>query len=1250
MKKSGTLYYCSFFICATSWAGILRHDTDVQDYRDFAENLGKYTVGATHIPVYKTDGTLSGYLEFSMPDFGMVANGGYASLISPSYLASVSHNGGYKTVSFGNGAQYAATYTLINRNNLETSGTDFHTPRLNKVVTDAVPLETVKESEIRKNDSTRYAWYTRVGGGAQSQVSEDQTTQISLASSYLWKTGGTINTAAVSFASNGIRYVDYAPGNALSSPLSLGTLKGDSGSPLLVYDTVDQRWKLVGVMRAVSGFDAYVQTSYVEYIHDGVIASVIAANTSPDVTDTASDGTILWTADAITQASYRWAWQGLAAEYKSTAPSAASNEELDATKDLRFNGEGGLIVLDDAVNLGAGKLQFSSDYTLTSADSVNATWVGGGVEVDAGKTVLWQVNGLADDALHKIGDGTLHINATGVNEGSLNTGAGTVILDQQADASGNKQAFSSVTLVSGRPTVVLADAEQVSTENIFFGYRGGTLDLNGNDLSFKKINHTDGGATLVNHSDTAATLTLTGYGLEDVVFNTWGASYPGVVGNIYKYGNPYSKQAEYFQLLAAYYDGYPIDQTSSSTWKYLGTDPDVARIYRLDQINQTVFRGFIGETDESKTNGELNVNYQPVNDMGLLALTGGMNLNGTLAVEKGILLLSGQPVPHAGKKVFDDDWYTSLFVADKVVVNDGATFQVGEYAQVKADIDAGESSRLVLGYSHAANSWRCYAIIYSDTTNCSQPERTEDELNALPASTLTGDITLADNASLYLGKVDYTGAVTSSGTTSMTLDSTAYWQMTGNSNITTLKALSGAYLSMVPTSGWSAKHLQVDSLDATGLTLGLGVNPARAESDRLTIKNSATGSGNILDVTLMLEDAEPVTLREDLVMVDAPGGTAHNYFSLASLLSGFSIYTPTYQVKEEEGRVQWVLQRNQEPEVTPDPDEDTGPEADAETPQSEDNDQTPGAAFNPDDWFTIADNQPLIRDTRALMASRQYIVSEALSQLNDRAAQLHTAPEKSGTWATIENSKGRWQGYRMTQQTLNIGRDMLSDGQMFGLSASYTQGKTRGDAQANHRLASVGLNYSLSPTGSWFIDAASRYMYLNQDLNLSPQLGIQGAHRNSHILAGSLKTGYQFHLAQDSLSLSPYIGIRGGYLSGYRLQGHDAQVSLSSGTPYFATAGLEVKKRGLWHSHPDIMLTGGLEYQYAPGKAGSETVLTDRQGDRRFASWSDNRYRANLGVEGKITDQLTVNAKVKSSFGGHFKTDYSGMFGVSYHF
>ncbi|WP_425011795.1 S6 family peptidase [Pantoea agglomerans] len=1276
------------------------NDIDVQDYRDFAENLGSYNVGRINAPVYRKDGSQSDYLDFPMPDFGGVSSMGYATLISPSYIVSVKHNSGYKTVAFGNGAQYATTYNLINRNELSTQ--DFHAPRLNKVVTEASPYNYVTKSDFIANYKSRYSWYTRVGTGTQEQINDDQTERVRLTGAYDWKTGGTISATNVQDISYNtyLRYYNLGPDDANTTPLSIGANAGDSGSPVFAWDDIEQQWKLVAVH---VGYDLdsglYKKRAIAGYIPGDFIASVQAANTSADVVDMAGNGTIFWDDSAITQYGSSWSWAGLGSAYASAAPSTATTAELDATKDLRFNGAGGLITLNAPINMGAGKLQFSNNYTVASAEGVNATWAGGGIEVDADKDVLWQVNGLAGDALHKIGAGTLHINATGKNPGSLNVGEGTAILDQQADASGNKQAFSSVTLVSGRPTVVLNDANQVTSDQIFFGYRGGRLDVNGNTINFIKINHTDSGARLVNHSQDASTVNLNGYHSEDIAINILDTNNRnGTPGSIYYYKKA-NQPAEYFQLQKSKYIYYPQSKKTTSEWTYLGTDMDEAINHRLTQLNVQLFRGFFGETLENELNGGMNVNVLPEQASALTALTGGMNLNGNLSVEKGTTILSGQPVAHAGGVVVDDDWNTSLFKADQINVGTGAHFQVGEYAGVKANIVAAESATLSLGYNDSTQagekSWRCYSAIYSDDVSCSQPVRSADDLALLPASEVEGDIQLANNASLYLGKVNYQGAVTSTGSSLMTLDANANWTMTGNSNVTSLLAQRGSTLSMVPSGSWSAKTLSVDSLDATGLNLMLGVKPSTLESDKLIVKNSVRGGDNLLDVSLLVSSEEQVALTQDLVMVDAPVGTSHSYFSFADSYSGFSVYTPNYQVKEDNDRVLWVLESNKSaepepapevtpepeptPEVTPEPvtpaenpvDDSTADQAAAEKAKTEADakakaeaeseekakeeaakaeDEAKKPAFNPDDWFSVYDNLPLIQRTRALLASRQYIFSETVSQLHNRTDSLRASPESSGSWATIEQRKGRFLGLNTNQQTLNVGWDTRSDTQTVGFSASYTQGEVKDGGSEKHRLATVGAYYSWQSDAGWFVDAASRYMYLNQELTLDPALHINGIKKDSQMLAGSLRTGYQFGLADDTLFISPYVGVSGGIMSGYTLKGEDAEVALSSATPYFTTTGIMAQKRGLGVWLPNVNLSASIEYQYSPGKNGSTTTLSDRQSNRQYSAWSDNRYRSSVGLQGVITPDLSLIAKVDTSFGGEFKTDYSGQVGFAWHF
>lgn len=60
----------------------------------------------------------------------------------------------------------------------------------------------------------------------------------------------------------------------------------------------------------------------------------------------------------------------------------------------------------------------------------------------------------------------------------------------------NNKPFNQVGITSGRGTVVLANDKQVNPNKIYFGFRGGRLDLNGNALSFSYIQNADDGAKL----------------------------------------------------------------------------------------------------------------------------------------------------------------------------------------------------------------------------------------------------------------------------------------------------------------------------------------------------------------------------------------------------------------------------------------------------------------------------------------------------------------------------------------------------------------------------------------------------------------------------------------------------------------------------------------------------------------------------------------------------------------------------------
>ncbi|WP_320204488.1 S6 family peptidase [Candidatus Pantoea floridensis] len=1261
MKKANIISYGTLFICLSSSAGVMRHDTNVQDYRDFAENMGKYRVGVSNIPVYKKNGELDGYLDFPMPDMSSVSRRGYAVLTAPSYMMSARHVKDLTSVFFGGPSEYAQRYHFINRNAVyDAIDQDFMFPRLNKVVTEVAPVGRVENSELKAGHGTRYTAYARVGSGGMVQINDDLTDVNQISGAYKWLAGGVINPAVVEFTKNYFYYKQYAPGSPLSTPLSITTQPGDSGSPVYVYDSFDKQWKLAAAHSGSRyGSPPYTRESYASLIPDDFFDKIVADNISPDVTDIAGAGNIVWDPASINQGDQNWSWQGLDGKYRHLAPVNASFDELDASKDIRFNGAGGDIILSDAVNLGAGKLQFSNNYTVKSAEGATATWVGGGIEVDADKKVLWQVNGLADDDLHKIGAGTLHVNAKGKNQGGLNVGDGTVILDQQADDQGNQQAFSRVMIVSGRPMVVLNGDNQVAGDDIFFGYRGGRLDLNGHDLTMKKINHTDSGATLINQSaDRAASLTLTGFKPADITIQEWdSATHAGTIGDIYEDWNDRSQRIEYFQLKTSTYSWFPTNQQDNSYWKYIGFDAEEARAYRAMQFNNLVYRGYIGSYDPDGVNGQFNFDFSPEMSAARLALTGGSNINGNINVNNGTLLLSGQPVPHAGGLIIDDDWYTSTFIADNIVAASNTRLQVGEYAQVKANIQAGDNSQVLLGYQPGADDQhqilRCVSPVQSTATSCETAARDAAALRALPASTVHGDITLGDQAELHLGKVDLRGRITDRNTARVTMSGETFWNLTGDSRMQRLSAPQGGIISTLADDDktWQPKQLWVEDLYANNLQLGFGIAPQTGISDSLYIDKSAQGAGNTLDLGFMLGETFPDKVPNQIVLLDAPAGTAHDYFTLPPIGRGFSLYTPDYQVIEDAGRVKWIIAKTPVPVIdpvpVPTPDPVVDPTPDPKPEPVIDPVPEPG---KPEDWFIISDNNGLLHNTRALLASRQYLFSEITASLNDRAQTLHGDVQMHGVWGGYSYNHGGVAGVNIQQQAFELGADKQDGAWRYGLMASHGLGSAKGAGSIKNQLSTFGTYATWLADSGWFTDLAARYIHLRQDLKLDPALEVQGTQRTSQMLAASAKAGREIALFDDSFTFSPYLETRVGYLPGYQLQGYDADIALSSATPWSVSPGIALRKRGLGSVLPEVSLFADISKQYSPGSSSSTLTLADSHASRVYNAWSDNRYRLHVGFEGPISDNWSLQVGVKHSAGGKYQTDTALNGSLNYSF
>ncbi|WP_276317046.1 S6 family peptidase, partial [Neisseria meningitidis] len=463
----------SFGIFPQAWAGHTYFGINYQYYRDFAENKGKFAVGAKDIEVYNKKGELVGKSMTKAPmiDFSVVSRNGVAALVGDQYIVSVAHNVGYRDVDFGaegrNPDQHRFTYKIVKRNNYKKDEThpyekDYHNPRLHKFVTEAAPIDMTSDMDGNKyTDRTKYPERVRIGSGWQFwRNDQDKGDQIAGAYHYL-TAGNTHNQGGAGGGWSSLSGDVRQAGNY--GPIPIAGSSGDSGSPMFIYDAEKQKWLINGVLRTgnpwagkENTFQLVRKSFFDEILEKDLRTSFYSpsGNGAYTITDKGDgNGIVKQQTGRPSEVRIGLKDDKLPAEgkddvYQYQGPNIYL-PRLNNGGNLYFGDQkNGTVTLSTNINQGAGGLYFEGDFTVSPEN--NETWQGAGVHISEDSTVTWKVNGVANDRLSKIGKGTLHVQAKGENQGSISVGDGKVILDQQADENNKKQAFSEIGLVSGR--------------------------------------------------------------------------------------------------------------------------------------------------------------------------------------------------------------------------------------------------------------------------------------------------------------------------------------------------------------------------------------------------------------------------------------------------------------------------------------------------------------------------------------------------------------------------------------------------------------------------------------------------------------------------------------------------------------------------------------------------------------------------------------------------------------------------------
>ncbi|HAH1090473.1 TPA: autotransporter outer membrane beta-barrel domain-containing protein [Escherichia coli] len=1260
---------------AGSLAGTVNNELGYQLFRDFAENKGMFRPGATNIAIYNKQGEFVGTLDkAAMPDFSAVDSEiGVATLINPQYIASVKHNGGYTNVSFGDGEN---RYNIVDRNNAPSL--DFHAPRLGKLVTEVAPTAVTAQGAVAGAylDKERYPVFYRLGSG--TQYIKDSNGQLTkMGGAYSWLTGGTVGSLSsyqngeMISTSSGLVF-DYK----LNGAMPIYGEAGDSGSPLFAFDTVQNKWVLVGVLTAGNGAGGRGNNWAVIPL-DFIGQKFNEDNDAPVTFRTSEGGALEWSfnsstgAGALTQGTTTYAMHG------------QQGNDLNAGKNLIFQGQNGQINLKDSVSQGAGSLTFRDNYTVTTSNG--STWTGAGIVVDNGVSVNWQVNGVKGDNLHKIGEGTLTVQGTGINEGGLKVGDGKVVLNQQADNKGQVQAFSSVNIASGRPTVVLTDERQVNPDTVSWGYRGGTLDVNGNSLTFHQLKAADYGAVLANNVDKRATITL------DLVadrFNTAGYLFHGQLkgnlnvdnrlpegvtgalvmdgaadisgtftqenGRLTLQGHPvihaYNTQSVADKLAASGDHSVLTQPTSFSQedWENrsftfdrlslkntdfgLGRNATLNTTIQADNSSVTLgdSRVFIDKNDGQGTAFTLEEGTSvATKDADKSVFNGTVNLDNQSVLNINDIFNGGIQANNSTVNISSDSAVlgNSTLTSTALNLNKGANALASQSFVSDGPVNISDATLSLNSRPDEVSHTLLPVYDYAGSWNLKGDDA---RLNVGPYSMLSGNINVQDKGTVTLG-----------GEGELSPDLTLQNQMlyslfNGYRNIWSgsLNA-PDATVSMTDTQ-WSMNGNSTAGnmkLNRTIVGFNGGTSPFTTlttdnldavqsafvmrtdlnKADKLVINKSATGHDNSIWVNFLKKPSNKDTL--DIPLVSAPEATADNLFRASTRVVGFSDVTPILSVRKEDGKKEWVL-----------------------------------------DGYQVARNDGQGKAAATFMhISYNNFITE-VNNLNKRMGDLRDINGEAGTWVRLLNGSGSADGgftdhYTLLQMGADRKHELGSMDLFTGVMATYTDTDASADLYSGKTKSWGGGFYAsgLFRSGAYF-DVIAKYIHNENkyDLNFA---GAGKQNFRSHSLYAGAEVGYRYHLT-DTTFVEPQAELVWGRLQGQTFNWNDSGMDVSmrrnSVNPLVGRTGVV---SGKTFSGKDWSLTAraGLHYEFDLTDS-ADVHLKDAAGEHQINGRKDSRMLYGVGLNARFGDNTRLGLEVERSAFGKYNTDDAINANIRYSF
>ncbi|CAM3538112.1 S6 family peptidase [Pseudostreptobacillus hongkongensis] len=482
MNKSQKILVALFFLSSIGMANHGRYEQYWSDYEDFANNRGKFKIGQKGVIVYKKDGLGDpATIEQPIPNFdGMVDGGAYALWGDPQILSTASHVGNWgsftfiqrhlrKDVELSEGFKDKANIKKedivkeyserVNMPYMRNLGNDYSIGRLKTIAFDGYTPETIKSrDQIHYGDLV-----ARTGGGVNSYAQD----------------GGERYPVGYGNIAGGLNKIYHKDGGSFwiqmqrnfQTPLDSASRPGDSGSPAYIWDATNQKWLLAGENSAGSGDNNWNKKSIIKQNPDAVNAYLKSIEDEKIV----EDNVIL---------------NGKTLSFGNTTRNIDDN--VATAKNQTFAKNGLTLTVNSDSDTGTSRFRFSENANITGTGKFNTA----GLIIDKNVNVNYNIISDKNTVIRKRGEGSLTLNGNSQNDVEVNIGEGSLILDNS-----NGYAASHIRVAQGAK-VVLNKENQLNDNKIYFGHRGGTLELKGHNLEFNDIYHLDKDAIIANKEST----------------------------------------------------------------------------------------------------------------------------------------------------------------------------------------------------------------------------------------------------------------------------------------------------------------------------------------------------------------------------------------------------------------------------------------------------------------------------------------------------------------------------------------------------------------------------------------------------------------------------------------------------------------------------------------------------------------------------------------------------------------------------